>query len=556
MRKRAIFTVALMLIGQCMSASAAGEYFSDIEQSAAKTEICRMAEKGILNGVENGLYEPMQIITREQAAAIAARLLGMEGKVNTDFSDVDPGSVTAGYIGAVSEAGIINGHDGKFRPKDYVNFEEFVKILVSSVKSRQTENTGDTIVRSFDIEYLGERLSDEETVKADYDILEISNDTLVFKDLELPEKGAYGSDIKWSSSSEIIESDGTLHRPSGSSEQTVTLSANITKGEASIQKDFSVNVMPCDVMWSSTPLSETDSRLLVPSYGEELSFEFDMTPQASNINALIGFTDRDTLEAAFSQLSMIVRFNPSGQIDVYNNNAYMATEQFDYSPLVTYHIRVLTNVEEQTYSVWVSGEDNVEHMIAKNYKYRGTAAKIESVGRAYVKYGEPAVDGRFNVTSCTIAAPEELTKKYDYNENYVEDETAKNDVFYNVAANSKTCSDIKLPEKDLRGNEIIWFSSDSNVISDIGTVTKELGKNASARLTAVVNNGKRAARSIYCNKEKVSAWAVEYIVSAADMGIINDIMLEEKFNPKMYITREYAAVLADRVYSIIERSAD
>lgn len=45
MRKRAIFTVALMLIGQCMSASAAGEYFSDIEQSAAKTEICRMARR-------------------------------------------------------------------------------------------------------------------------------------------------------------------------------------------------------------------------------------------------------------------------------------------------------------------------------------------------------------------------------------------------------------------------------------------------------------------------------------------------------------------------------
>ena len=148
MRKRAIFTVALMLIGQCMSASAAGEYFSDIEQSAAKTEICRMAEKGILNGVGNGLYEPMQIITREQAAAIAARLLGMEGKVNTDFSDVDPGSVTAGYIGAVSEAGIINGHDGKFRPKDYVNFEEFVKILVSSVKSRQTSNISVNVFRT------------------------------------------------------------------------------------------------------------------------------------------------------------------------------------------------------------------------------------------------------------------------------------------------------------------------------------------------------------------------------------------------------------------------
>lgn len=87
------------------------------------------AEKGIVNGYEDGSFRPAASITRAEFAAMICRAFGYSAEVSAPFSDT-VGHWADEYIKACADKGAVNGvGGGLFAPDDTVTFEQAAKIL-------------------------------------------------------------------------------------------------------------------------------------------------------------------------------------------------------------------------------------------------------------------------------------------------------------------------------------------------------------------------------------------------------------------------------------------
>jgi hypothetical protein len=102
---------------------------------------------------------------------------------------------------------------------------------------------------------------------------------------------------------------------------------------------------------------------------------FDATPSASPENGVIGLSKG--VATAYSALSCIARFNPTGQIDAYNGTGY-GTSTINYSAGVSYHFRLVVNVPAHTYSVYVTPAGGSEQTVGLNYAFRTTQTSLDT----------------------------------------------------------------------------------------------------------------------------------------------------------------------------------
>ena len=95
-----------------------------------------LADKGILSGYTDGTFGADKYITRAEMATMICRMLGQKSiaKTTTSFSDVKREHWASGFVKYAADNGIINGDgDGKFRPEDYVKYEEAIKLAVCAI---------------------------------------------------------------------------------------------------------------------------------------------------------------------------------------------------------------------------------------------------------------------------------------------------------------------------------------------------------------------------------------------------------------------------------------
>ncbi len=104
--------------------------FTDMAGHWAAADVLAMNKAGIVSGVSDTLFDPDRNITRAEFAAIIARALKLSDKT-ADYKDVN-GEWFAPYVGACSEAGIISGYDGYFRPNDNITRQEMAVIIVNA----------------------------------------------------------------------------------------------------------------------------------------------------------------------------------------------------------------------------------------------------------------------------------------------------------------------------------------------------------------------------------------------------------------------------------------
>lgn len=88
-------------------------------------------------------------------------------------------------------------------------------------------------------------LSDTERTARDSGDLDLGDTSAVTDDLMLPTKAPYGSTVSWESSNEaVVSPDGTVTRPPpGQGDATLVLTATVTKGDASAQRQFTIRVL-------------------------------------------------------------------------------------------------------------------------------------------------------------------------------------------------------------------------------------------------------------------------------------------------------------------------
>ncbi|THF80845.1 beta strand repeat-containing protein [Cohnella fermenti] len=110
--------------------------FSDVTAAWAKDSVNILASKFVIDRTSAVVFQPNQNITRADFAKYIARGLGLTSKKSaaTRFSDVGTNGTYSGYIGAASEAGIVQGGtDGRFLPNAYITREEMATMMQRAI---------------------------------------------------------------------------------------------------------------------------------------------------------------------------------------------------------------------------------------------------------------------------------------------------------------------------------------------------------------------------------------------------------------------------------------
>ncbi len=107
--------------------------------------------------------------------------------------------------------------------------------------------------------------------------------------------------------------------------------------------------------------------------------QFDATPIPRSGDTVgdmaVGLSDGSA--SAYTDLAAIVRFAPSGNIDVRNDGSYGADTTIGYSGGSTYHVRMVVDVQKRTYSVDVRLPDSSEYTaLAGDYAFRSEQGSV------------------------------------------------------------------------------------------------------------------------------------------------------------------------------------
>ncbi len=147
--------------------------------------------------------------------------------------------------------------------------------------------------------------------------------------------------------------------------------------------------------------SDWAAKSLGNSQADTFSATFDATPQGNGIDANLAFSQ--DLPAAYTDLGAIVRFNPSGDIDVRNGDSYAAVYPQPYSANSTYHFVVVVNVPAHKYSVYVTPPEGTQQTLARDYAFRGEQADITSLNY-WTTYRDPDSPSPLQICSFSLAA--------------------------------------------------------------------------------------------------------------------------------------------------------
>ncbi|WP_158231905.1 MULTISPECIES: S-layer homology domain-containing protein [unclassified Sporosarcina] len=129
---------ALLLAASLPITSAAAEKqpFPDVPPSKHfAVAVNDLAARHIIGGYPDGTFKPGNSITRGQAAAIIAKMTGVDTNQvkNPRFKDVSTSHGFYKAISALAEKGVIGGYqDGTFKPNDPINRKNMAAILVKA----------------------------------------------------------------------------------------------------------------------------------------------------------------------------------------------------------------------------------------------------------------------------------------------------------------------------------------------------------------------------------------------------------------------------------------
>ncbi|MBE7013655.1 MAG: hypothetical protein E7419_00430 [Ruminococcaceae bacterium] len=102
-----------------------GKTFTDIAEYKEKTKIEALAERGIINGKSENIFDPDGTMTRAEFATIITKGLGIYKKSNIVFKDVNVNDWFYNYVSIAYSYGIIKGiSENEFNPNGTVSREE------------------------------------------------------------------------------------------------------------------------------------------------------------------------------------------------------------------------------------------------------------------------------------------------------------------------------------------------------------------------------------------------------------------------------------------------
>jgi spore germination protein YaaH len=103
--------------------------FSDISRHWAEEAISGVYEKGIVSGVGRGLFAPERSMTRAEACVMLCKLIGADVSSAQSLGGDSAGHWAEKYLSFCAENGIMSGYGGgEYRPNGLVTREEFASL--------------------------------------------------------------------------------------------------------------------------------------------------------------------------------------------------------------------------------------------------------------------------------------------------------------------------------------------------------------------------------------------------------------------------------------------
>ena len=93
--------------------------------------------------------------------------------------------------------------------------------------------------------------------------------------------------------------------------------------------------------------------------------EFDIKPLQGNIDCCVGYTGSSVDPTAMGDLCMILAMDPDGTFKVRDYDQYVALTEVPYSANNVYHVKMVADITNSKYSVWITPPGGSETMIAQ-----------------------------------------------------------------------------------------------------------------------------------------------------------------------------------------------
>jgi len=110
--------------------------FDDLKGHWAQADVELLANKWIVNGQSEKVYNPETSVTRAEFTAMLVRSLGLLEEPSSAFADVPKDAWFAGAVGTAKKYGLNDGfEDGTFRPNDRITREQMAVMAVRALKT-------------------------------------------------------------------------------------------------------------------------------------------------------------------------------------------------------------------------------------------------------------------------------------------------------------------------------------------------------------------------------------------------------------------------------------
>ena len=109
-----------------------------------KSAVYNLVSRGVINGMDESHYAPQNSIRRSEVAKIIslAKNYDLSNVTNPNFTDVHPDSWYYPYIAALKSEGILNGYqDGTFNPDGFITRAEMSKVIALAFNLKTTTGT-------------------------------------------------------------------------------------------------------------------------------------------------------------------------------------------------------------------------------------------------------------------------------------------------------------------------------------------------------------------------------------------------------------------------------
>ena len=137
---------------------------------------------------------------------------------------------------------------------------------------------------------------------------------------------------------------------------------------------------------------------------------FTATPTVGLVDGVLGLSETEPDD--YGDYSCKILFNNAGYITASNGADFEAAAEVPYSGGTAYSCKILVNILDQNYSVWVTPAGGDEVVIGESFAFAPSAGVVDSINWRSVKmsFGAPwgGAEGTVTVADFSIGLPDEM----------------------------------------------------------------------------------------------------------------------------------------------------